>query len=204
MHHNNVKLKALAEGEFIFLKADLITKVLLAMSYEHHKAHDGGLYTFFFNKAIGAGATAEIWCKTKATRKVPHLVLEIDASAGSLVEIIRGSTKTYVGGNALVEANHNDNYPDDGEFAQVCHTPAGTENSTAVRDQYRVGGFKAPGTRASGSERVCRGETAYLIRVTADDNGTDVNIKGTYYAKEDLVMPHFTTSTTTTTTTTTT
>lgn len=184
---------------------DKLASVFTSLTHEHHEIHEGKSWVIGYSATKDAAESIEVLIQTKSSNKHAHMLFLMAVSAGCDAYLYEGTTKTYVVGNALTLVNRNRNYQGKSghipvAVIQACHTPGGSGDGTAILTR-RAGAFKQAGDSRSIGEIILKQDTDYLVRITADGNGTDINLQCDWYEEIDSAITTTTTTTTTSTTT---
>jgi hypothetical protein len=172
-----------SSGPSIYPRADLVTHTMQVIDYAHHETHAGSAYLVIYSVLAGDTDVIEVRIQTPNSTKWAHMLMSVDSSLAATAEIIEGTTKTHVGGNALVGLNRNRNSTNTSGLT-ICHTPAGAaDTGTPIITQYlgaaTVAGKGNSGGNAGGREELILDQNNdYLIRVTsrADANAMTITL----------------------------
>ena len=200
-----VIIQGLSERGYQELESDGKTRYLVGIDAGHHKIHEGDHFLASRRVVKGDTEVEEILIDTPNTNEEAHMTIIIKASAAADVDVFRFSGKDYVGANALLTINRNQN-SDETPTTKTCHTPGGSGPGEQIFEAYvgaNEGPVKIGGEVRGDSEIILKLATKYLIRITSGAAGNRITTLLDWYEHEDTILVTSTTSTTTTTTTTT-
>jgi hypothetical protein len=172
------------------VRADLSTRALVAINYEHHEVHNNNLYMVSDYATVDDGNTRELLIETPDSLEWAHFTFEVIGTYETTVQFYEATTKTT--GTSMTEINHNRNSSNTTNVV-VTHTP-GSSGDGSLIFQAKFGGDTGPamaggirGNIRPEQELMLKQNTKYLLRITS---GTDSNnittLMGWYdHANED-------------------
>lgn len=158
-------------------EGDPATHAMIGVTYAHHEIHDGNSFVVSEQVQLADAGTREYRIATPNTTRWAHMIVVIDGSLDTTVEIYETTTKTA--GTAMTARNRNRNSAN-AATTTITHTPGGAGDGTLIWTT-RFGNDSGPagkGGTGGGSrgvdEWVLKQNTAYLIRITS--NSADNNV----------------------------
>lgn len=149
------------------IRADLSTRALVQIDYEHHEVHNNGSFIATDAATVDDGNTRELLIETPDTVVWAHFTFVVTGSLDTTVEFFETSTKTT--GTAMSELNRNRNSGASTSVV-VTHTPGGAGDGNLIF-QSKFGGDTGPassgglrGESRPEGEIVLKQNEVYLIK----------------------------------------
>lgn len=160
---------------------DPIFKAPIGIDVAHHEIHEGDTFTFCDVVALGNGGIQDYIITTPNTAKWAHLGYMIDFNDGAgIFEMFEATDKV---GTTLQTA-----YNRERNSAKVSTTTihkdqtGGTTDGTKICMRRSGSGKTLSGTVGSGSERVLKQNTKYIVRLTnATTSTNNVSVELDWY-----------------------
>ena len=170
------------------IRADLSTRAMVGISYEHHEIHDGRSYIVTDAVSVDDGNTRELLIETPDTAVWAHFTFVVTGSLDTTVEFFETTTKTT--GTAMTELNRNRNSGNSTSVV-VTHTPGGAGDGNLIF-VAKFGGDTGPSgsgglrgeSRPEGEIMLGQNEK-YLIKITSGTNGNNITTTMSWYDHSD-------------------
>ena len=149
-------------GEIIGI--DSATGVISTIESDHHKIHDGSMFTVIETVDLGNGETRDILMVSPDTTKWAHLVWEIEHELETSVSFYKDTTYSD-NGTPITSFNRNGNSTANATTL-IYHTANITNVGTLVANIQQGSGKKAGGADRQSNEFILKQNCAYLVRIT--------------------------------------
>lgn len=173
------------------VKIDPSTHAVVFIPYEHYELHMGKRFLITYKATKDDTQDIEIRFKTPDTKQFKHLVISVNGTGDTDVDIYEATSFTHVSGNALTPRNRNRNYRDDSDL-EICHTPAGSGDGIWLWGEsfgLDTGGGATRvivgGAAGGRDENIFRRNTAYLLRIGSNTDGNKINVHFDWYEHTD-------------------
>lgn len=152
------------------------------IDFSHFEIHEGDSYWFHEVVTLGSGATQDYLLTVPDTTKWPHFGYQVEASFGVTVELYEGADRT--GTSAQTTYNRQRNSGNTAGLTIHKGTSGGTTDGTKIvwrKSGTGTAGGKLAGFVGSGSERVLKQNTKYVLRLTSAAASNDVSLELDWY-----------------------
>lgn len=163
------------------------TETLVAITFEHHRIHNGEMWGLFDNATGVNIVTPRNWIINTPAGAPVHFEFALAATNGFLLELFEDTTTSADGTTLAAQVkNLNRVVPVTAVPIGFFHTPTVTGDGTRIDAQRAGGGAGGTSVRAGGQaksdlEFVLEPSTKYMIRVTVAVDSTTVTLSGDFY-----------------------
>jgi hypothetical protein len=157
----------------------------VSTDYAHHEIHGGNHYVASKSATLGVDATAEFLLKAPAGPAKVHLINFHRSQGEARMEIFKDTVVTADG--AAVAINNRNQSSSKTPGLQIFDGPTITDDGTALPgfDQHFGSGQASGGETRALNEMVLNPGTSYLVRITSEAAGNEINCIFDFYESDD-------------------
>ena len=172
------------------LRVDKHTDSLATIAESHYEVHEGEAFYIVNKQDIDSLGSYEMRFKTPDSPKRLHMIMAVEGTGHTDVDLYEGTTKTHNAAAALTAINR-DRESDKSSLIEASSTPGGSGDGVNILSMH-FGLDTGQGSQreilAGGArdmeEIILARNTAYLLRINSDTDGNRVMIVLDWYEHE--------------------
>ena len=166
---------------------DVISNIPIVLDYAHHQVHEGETWQAGYGPiAIANNAVVDhliIVAAVTGTIRTPHVVIELDSTGETWLELYESPTTT-ANGTGVTCYNRNRNTAGS-PTTTIYVGPTVTATGTKLMGQISGSGEKAGGSSRDSTEWDLKTSVHYLVRITAK-NANNVCLRFQFYEDQGV------------------